>query len=78
MINAKGEVSPRPGLGVAEGYQRHLLEEEGVEFDERGRTDFERFGWDPERVPEKTKRRDRSTSPLGALSRRKEVGAKSS
>jgi methylated-DNA-protein-cysteine methyltransferase related protein len=48
VINARGEVSPRPGLGVAEGYQRHLLEEEGVEFDERGRTDLERFGWDPE------------------------------
>ena len=49
VINAGGKVSPRPGrLGVAEGYQRHLLEEEGVEFNERGRTDLERFGWDPE------------------------------
>ena len=55
VINAQGTISARPGLGVAEGYQRHLLEEEGVEFDERGRTDFERFGWDPEALPPKKK-----------------------
>jgi len=47
VINAKGEVSPRGGLGWEEGYQRHRLEEEGVEFDRRGRIDLERFGWDP-------------------------------
>lgn len=50
VINAKGEVSNRGGrggLGWEEGYQRHRLEEEGVEFDARGRIDLERFGWDP-------------------------------
>jgi methylated-DNA-protein-cysteine methyltransferase related protein len=50
VINARGEVSARgetsPG-GLAEGFQRHLLEEEGVRFDERGRVDLDRYGWDP-------------------------------
>jgi methylated-DNA-protein-cysteine methyltransferase-like protein len=41
VINSKGEVSPRPGADE----QRHLLEEEGVEFDARGRVDLVRFGW---------------------------------
>ncbi|HEV7514792.1 MAG TPA: hypothetical protein VGR07_00695 [Thermoanaerobaculia bacterium] len=47
VVNARGKVSPRGGLGIAEGFQRHLLEEEGVSFDTRGRIDLERFGWDP-------------------------------
>jgi alkylated DNA nucleotide flippase Atl1/3-methyladenine DNA glycosylase AlkD len=49
VINAKGEVSLRsdPGSG-REGYQRHLLEEEGVVFDSRGRVDLKRFAWDPD------------------------------
>jgi methylated-DNA-protein-cysteine methyltransferase-like protein len=47
VINAQGRVSRRSGLGLEEGYQRHLLEEEGVVFDERGRIDLDRFGWDP-------------------------------
>lgn len=52
VINAQGTISARPGrLGFPEGYQRHLLEEEGVELNERGRIDFGRFGWDPEAVP---------------------------
>lgn len=38
VINAKGSVST--GL-----FQQKLLEEEGVVFDERGRTDFRQFGW---------------------------------
>jgi len=58
VINAGGRVSPRSGLGMEEGYQRHLLEEEGVRFDERGRIDLERFGWDPDvSVPRKKRRR---------------------
>lgn len=48
VINAGGTVSRRSGLGLEEGYQRHLLEEEGVPFDERGRIDLERFRWDPD------------------------------
>jgi methylated-DNA-protein-cysteine methyltransferase related protein len=43
VINAKGKVSPRIGFGGL--LQREILEEEGVEFDEEGRVDFERFGW---------------------------------
>jgi methylated-DNA-protein-cysteine methyltransferase-like protein len=41
VINAKGEISPRPGAEQ----QRRLLEAEGVEFDERGRVNLARFGW---------------------------------
>ncbi len=41
VINSKGEISPRPGAEE----QRRLLEEEGVEFDARGRVDLVRFGW---------------------------------
>ena len=48
VINARGEVSARgDGIGIQEGYQRHLLEEEGVEFDERGRVDLDRYRWEP-------------------------------
>jgi methylated-DNA-protein-cysteine methyltransferase related protein len=57
VINAQGTVSRRSGLGVEEGYQRHLLEEEGVVFGDTGRIDLERFGWDPEERPRTRKRR---------------------
>jgi methylated-DNA-protein-cysteine methyltransferase-like protein len=63
VINARGEVSPRGGqggLGIREGFQRHLLEEEGVPFDERGRIDLDRNGWDPLAAPP---RRGRKRSP---------------
>ena len=56
VINAKGEVSRRGGPGWQEGYQRHLLEEEGVVFDAAGRVDLERFGWDPDAVPRRPRR----------------------
>lgn len=42
VVNAQGMISQRPGAAQ----QRELLEEEGVEFDERGRIDLKRFGWD--------------------------------
>lgn len=59
VINAQGTISARPGLlGVAEGYQRHLLEEEGVVLSGSGRIDLERFRWDPEALPP-AKRRSR-------------------
>ncbi|HEX5758813.1 MAG TPA: MGMT family protein [Thermoanaerobaculia bacterium] len=51
VLNARGEVSPRSGAGWAEGYQRHLLEEEGVAFDPRGRVDLARFRWEPDERP---------------------------
>jgi alkylated DNA nucleotide flippase Atl1/3-methyladenine DNA glycosylase AlkD len=59
VINAQGTVSPRGGLGVEEGYQRHLLEEEGVVFNKRGRIDLDRFGWDPD-SPARRPRKPRS------------------
>lgn len=47
VINAQGRVSPRSEPGW-EGFQRRLLESEGVEFDERGRIDLARYRWDPD------------------------------
>lgn len=44
VINAQGKISLRKGKGYE--VQRDLLEGEGVEFDERQRVDFSRFGWD--------------------------------
>jgi methylated-DNA-protein-cysteine methyltransferase-like protein len=41
VINSKGEISPRPGAKD----QRQLLEEEGVQFNDRGRIDVKIFGW---------------------------------
>jgi methylated-DNA-protein-cysteine methyltransferase related protein len=43
VINSKGEISLRAGAER----QRGLLEAEGVEFDQRGRVDLSRFGWQP-------------------------------
>jgi alkylated DNA nucleotide flippase Atl1/3-methyladenine DNA glycosylase AlkD len=63
VINVGGRVSPRGGLGVEEGYQRHLLEEEGVAFDSHGRVDLERFGWDPDAVPRGRGRGARAEGP---------------
>jgi len=48
VINSKGEISIRPGGEE----QRHLLEDEGVEFNDRGRVDLVRFGWGAETDPE--------------------------
>ncbi len=46
VINARGEVSPRSERG-AEHYQRHLLEDEGVVFDDRGRVSLATYRWEP-------------------------------
>jgi hypothetical protein len=43
-------VSPR-ALPGWDGYQRHLLEEEGVAFNAAGRVDLDRFLWDPDARP---------------------------
>ena len=45
VINSKGEVSPRSEPGW-DGLQRAMLEDEGVEFDTRGRVDLRRFQWE--------------------------------
>jgi methylated-DNA-protein-cysteine methyltransferase-like protein len=45
VINAKGEISLRSeGWG---GFQRGLLESEGVVFDSKGRVPLSIFGWRP-------------------------------
>lgn len=45
VINARGEVSRRSGGRPHALIQRTLLEEEGIAFDEDGRTDLERYRW---------------------------------
>lgn len=45
VVNAKGEVSYALSRNGGDALQRRLLEEEGVEFDERDRFDLERFRW---------------------------------
>ncbi len=47
VINSQGKISLRPGAEK----QTELLKSEGVDFDEKGRVNFEMFGWngpDPE------------------------------
>jgi methylated-DNA-protein-cysteine methyltransferase-like protein len=41
VINAKGEISQRPGAQR----QKELLLEEGVVFNEKDRVDLKKFGW---------------------------------
>jgi methylated-DNA-protein-cysteine methyltransferase-like protein len=45
VINSQGRISIR-NLRHAAEEQRLLLEEEGVEFDEAGYLDWERYGWE--------------------------------
>jgi methylated-DNA-protein-cysteine methyltransferase-like protein len=63
VINARGEVTPRAdhSLPGREGFQRFLLEEEGVDFDLAGRVDLERFLWQPGELPRRATRRRRNT-----------------
>jgi methylated-DNA-protein-cysteine methyltransferase related protein len=47
VINSQGKISPRPGAEL----QKELLRAEGVFFNEKGKIDFETYGWngpDPE------------------------------
>ncbi len=44
VVNAQGKISPRR-VGGSDEFQRLLLEDEGVLFDEQGRIDLLRFGW---------------------------------
>lgn len=46
VLNASGRISIPGDTGAR---QRALLEAEGVEFDARGRVDFERYGWGSDR-----------------------------
>ncbi len=49
VINARGEISPRSEPGW-DGFQRQLLEAEGIEF-RRGRIDLGRYRWEPPAEP---------------------------
>jgi methylated-DNA-protein-cysteine methyltransferase-like protein len=49
VINARGEVSPRADW-TGDAVQRSVLEQEGVEFDARGRVDLDRYRWSPRRT----------------------------
>ena len=48
QLNAKGELSGSWAFGQR-GRMRALLEAEGIVFDEAGRINMKRFGWDPSR-----------------------------
>ena len=43
VINSQGKISLRPESSASQ--QRLLLEDEGVEFDARGRVDLKAYGW---------------------------------
>jgi methylated-DNA-protein-cysteine methyltransferase related protein len=51
VVNARGEVSPRSTDEAWGGFQRHLLEEEGIAFDAHGRLDLARYRWEPADLP---------------------------
>ncbi len=44
VVNARGMISLGERMGGAQ-IQRQMLEEEGVEFDHRGRISLEHYGW---------------------------------
>jgi methylated-DNA-protein-cysteine methyltransferase-like protein len=46
VVNARGEISLRSTPG-SEGFQRILLEREGVWFGKNGRIPLDRFRWRP-------------------------------
>ncbi len=43
VVNAKGEVSYTLSRNGSDAFQQRLLEKEGVEFDDRNRSNLERF-----------------------------------
>jgi len=48
VINSRGELSGSRAFGPP-GRMRQLLEREGILFNEDGRVDLQRYGWDPMR-----------------------------
>lgn len=50
VINAKGEVSQSPFRNGTDDLQRVILEDEGIEFDAKGRIDLKRYRWQPSRA----------------------------
>ncbi len=50
VINAQGRIS-QGSRGEGVNIQRQWLEEEGVEFDLKGKVDLDRFGWEGDLFP---------------------------
>jgi len=48
VINSKGELTGSWAFGQR-GHMRELLESEGIVFDDAGRVDLRRYGWNPVR-----------------------------
>ena len=46
VVNAKGQISPRSEAGY-DDYQRILLEEEGITFNDNGIISLKEFQWRP-------------------------------
>lgn len=46
VVNAKGKISPR-GLNGCDDYQRLLLEEEGIAFNDNNCISLKQFQWQP-------------------------------
>ncbi|WP_052128534.1 MGMT family protein [Neosynechococcus sphagnicola] len=51
VINVQGKISASPWRYSADTLQRSLLEQEGVEFDSRGRVSFTQYLWQPLPIP---------------------------
>ena len=47
MVNAKGEVSYSQVRNGSDYLQKHLLEEEGIEFKANGKIDLNIYRWNP-------------------------------
>lgn len=47
VINAKGEVSHSSLRKGSDYLQKHLLEEEGIKFDAKGRVNLPQYQWQP-------------------------------
>ncbi|HXT50993.1 MAG TPA: MGMT family protein [Thermoanaerobaculia bacterium] len=74
VINAQGKVSLRSFSGPSEGLQRHLLEEEGVSFDDKDRVSLKKFRWKPR--ASFAKRVRTGEAPKGASKARAKTGTK--
>ena len=46
VVNRHGEISPRFGFGP--DFQKHLLAEEGLQLNSRGRLNLEALRWEPD------------------------------